>query len=672
MNRAQRRAAAKNTPAIPPVAVTWFSNAMFAPTGYGTQTAQAVSRMKRDGHKVAISNNYGIQAMPMAWEGVHHYPMGYEGYSNDVVHANHKHWSAQHPDLPSHLIVLFDAWVLKGKGWDEVPASIWTMVDHLPVPPAVAEVLRKPNITPIAVTKWGQAEIERQDIAAEYIPMAIDTEIYRPTAAWNGMTGRTLMGFDEDHFVVSLINANKGVVPARKAWGENLLAFSIFAARHDDARLYIHTERFGNVGGIQMDPLIKAVGLKDHQYRFVNQYAQHNGIPNEAMAALYTSTDVLLASTMGEGFGLTALEAASCATPVIGNDFSATPELISSGGYLTEGQPWWDPLQFAWFNTPSVPSIVDALEQAYAKGRTRSQEQRNLALTYDADLIWETHWRPYMARLAASGGPSAEPVLLTGSTEPAEQTWTRNEPGDPRLTIYIPTYKRDDLGALLESLEPQLTADVEVIISDNDPAGMGHDIARKWLAHVPCHVHYSRRSHNIGGDANILRGYTAGRADWVWVIGDDDTVLPGAVANILQAIDSDDLDRLILLSRQAPSNAAGMLGTMADLASVEPGLPIAATLISANVLRRSALDMTAAQAHIDTMYGHSWANTTCHRVKVLASPAIGVGRHRVNEFANNSKFTGDVLEVWGELLRDGYGIEPTEASFAWNYVSVQS
>jgi predicted metal-dependent peptidase len=43
--------------------------------------------------------------------------------------------------------------------------------------------------------------------------------------------------------------ANKGVTPIRKAFGENLLAFSMFAKKYDDAVLYIHTDPSGSMGG---------------------------------------------------------------------------------------------------------------------------------------------------------------------------------------------------------------------------------------------------------------------------------------------------------------------------------------------------------------------------------------------------------------------------------------
>jgi glycosyltransferase involved in cell wall biosynthesis len=675
MNRAERRRAEREGKTTDPLAITWYSNAVWAGTGYGTQTKQVVTRLVADGHRPAIATNYGLQATQMIYEGIPHYPMGVETWSQDVIDANYTDWARRNPDVKPLLIALFDAWPLKAPAWDRMPMGIWTMIDHLPAPPAVLAFLRKPNVTPLAASRFAHEQIEKAGIESIYLPMAIDTDVYKPTALWNngeGQTsGREMMGFGDeadDLFVVSSINANKASGGMhRKAWGEHALAMSIFLANHKDARWYLHTEQNGMFGGVRFAPLFDSLEIDRSQVRFVNQWAQHIGIPNEAMAALFTATDVLLAPTMGEGFGLTVAEAGACETPTIVSDFTCQPELITDDSFLVGGQPWWDSAQSAWWQTPSVEQIVDALEAAYARGRVRSPKSRQHILdNFDADTVYRDYWRPALARLTADPDPVVDPVLAT-------HAWQRNEPNpDVRLTIYIPTFKRDTLGDLLASLEPQLTPDVEVIISDNDPEGSALAATRKWLAHVPSFVDYGARGTNMGGDRNIKRGFHRGKGDWLWIIGDDDTVLPGAVKNVLQAIDGDDLDRLILLSREAPSDSAGMLGTMAELAVVDPGLPIAATLISANVLRRSALDVALADEYLDTMYGHAWANTTCHRVKVLASPAITVGNAHTDAFANQAEFTGDIWAIWSDLLRNGYGIEPTPESFSWNFQSVQN
>lgn len=670
MNRAERRRAQRQGLTTDPLAITWYSNAAWAPTGYGTQTKQAVSRLIADGHHVAVANNYGLMATQLVYEDIPHYPMGTDfRYSNDVIEPTFRDWSRQHPDSKPLVVALYDAWPLDTPAWDRMPVAIWTMVDHLPVPPAVLEFLRKPNVQPLAASQFAHEQIQAAGVDSIYVPMAIDTDTYKPTATWrNGdepLTGRQLMGFGDDVFVVSCVNANKsGNGVHRKAWAENLLAFSIFAESHDDVRLYLHTEKAGLYGGVRFPELLDSLGVKPHQYEFVNQWASHLGqIPNEAMAALYTATDVLLAPTYGEGFGLTTLEAAACGTVSILNDFTCQPE-TQAEGWLTSGQPWWDSYQGAWWNIPNVGSIVECLEAAYARGRGRSQAQIDHAAQYDADVVFRDFWRPALAQITNEPEPAVEPVPLPTS-------WTLN--GDnptPDLTIYVPAFKRPvELRALLDSLAPQVDERVEVIVSDDDPAGSAYVPTVAALSGTRARVQYERRRTNVGGDVNLLRGYQQGSAPWVWMIGDDDAALPGAVDSILGFIADapGDLDRLLLLTDSAPRVAAGAVGTMPEIAAADPGLPIAATLITANVLRRDALDVPLGFERIETMYGHSWAQMSCRRVAVLSEPCFRVGTEHVNGYVNAKLTTDDVYDIWADLLV-GYGIEQTPESFSWNFV----
>jgi glycosyltransferase involved in cell wall biosynthesis len=668
MNRAERRAQARKAPKTAPLTMLWHSNAPWAGTGYGTQTKQVVERMARDGHAVAVNANYGLQATKMVWEGIPIYPMGVETYSNDTVRANFANWKAENPDNPAHCIVLFDAWTMPKKMYEGVPVSIWTMVDHQPIPPAVLSVLVWENVTPIAVTHFGLDQMQRAGLdKAIYIPMAIDTETYKPTTHFQGQSGREIIGFDDDTFVVSIVNANKSSGAGgihRKAWAENILAFSIFAQDKPDARLYLHTERFGNYGGLALDIVLKAVGLQPHQYRFVNQHAMHNGIPNEAMAAIYTATDVILASTLAEGFGLTVLEAQSCGTVAVVNNFSAQPELLGDG-WLTGGQPFWDGVQLAWFNTPNIPSIVDGLEAAYKRGKGRSEKARAHALTYDADLIWDRYWRPYLAQLANE--PKAAPVQAA-TAPPAH--WDNGKTNDPTLSIFITAYKREELRALLNSLAPQLSDRSEVIVADDDPAGSSWQ-HMDALADAPCRVEYYRSASNLGCVANGVRAYDLIHGDWLWLMGDDDRALPNAIADILAAIDEDTADRLILLTEQAPKAAAGAIGTPAEIAALEPGLLVAATCITANVVRVKALNMRLAMSKLDTMMHPSYADTGCTRVRVLGDPCIHIGPNHAGEVVKATNWTGDMGAVWTDLLAM-YGVDPVGPEhFAWNFVSVQ-
>jgi glycosyltransferase involved in cell wall biosynthesis len=92
------------------------------------------------------------------------------------------------------------------------------------------------------------------------------------------------------------------------------------------------------------------------------------------------------------------VEAQACGTPVIISDFAASTELLGDG-WLIDGQPLWDAPQSSWFHMPSVPAIVDALEQAYQRGRGRSEKAQEFAKTYNADTVFEEHWKPVLTVL---------------------------------------------------------------------------------------------------------------------------------------------------------------------------------------------------------------------------------------------------------------------------------
>ncbi len=379
-----------------PLAIGWNSNASWAATGYGTQTAQVTQRLKELGHDVAVFTNYGLEGSNTDWNGIPHYQRGADMYSNDVVPAHMHDWTSRHPKQGHILFTLYDVWVFKGPRWADWNVASWVPIDHIPAPPEVTKWLRQDFVTPIAMSQYGQSMIENVGIESLYVPHGIES-VFKPMKRHKGTTGRDYIGVGEDKFVVGMNAANKGVVPNRKAFGENLLAFSMFAQKHKDAILYLHTEAVG-AAGINLIELIHAVGLEKNQYRFIDPYLYRSAMSQEIVAATYTAMDVFLGVSMGEGFGIPTIEAQACGTRVIVSEFAASTELVGDG-WLVEGQPFWDPMQKSFQHMPSVPSIVDSLEKAYDKGQNRSQQAIDFAKQYDADTVFETHWKPTLKQI---------------------------------------------------------------------------------------------------------------------------------------------------------------------------------------------------------------------------------------------------------------------------------
>jgi glycosyltransferase involved in cell wall biosynthesis len=302
------------------------------------------------------------------------------------------HWQSvkSEADSPLVMVTLCDVWVLKNPRLAQVPHILsWVPIDHAGLVPEVEKWLVRENVTPVAMSKHGQAAMHRKDIDCVYIPHALESH-WRPTEMdVDPFPGR---------FVVTISNANKGILPSRKAWGENLLAFALFAERHDDVLLYMHTDAKGGGYGIDLPALADAAGIPKNQIVWVDQYEHRMGVSDEDMARIYTRTDVLLSATAGEGFGLPVLEAQACGTPVIVSNFSAQPELVGDG-WVVDVQPQWNPTQLGWFATPVIHSILEALEAAYERRSGRSDEAIAFAEGYRADDWFRDGWSPLLTSL---------------------------------------------------------------------------------------------------------------------------------------------------------------------------------------------------------------------------------------------------------------------------------
>ena len=385
--------------------VTVWSNSPGQATGYGQQTGYLVDRLKRDGADVAALSNYGLEGSLSIYKTpygeIPHYPRGLDVYSNDVGPMHHAHFKAQHPNQPDALIGLYDCWVIKGEAWDKINIGWWTPFDHAGITPGVKAFLTKPNVTPIAMAQNGVRLMEAAGIECEYVPHAIDTKIFKPTSKIQGQDVRDYMGLT-DEFVVGMNAANKasGLIH-RKAFSENLLAFSIFRQRHTDAVLYLHTDPLGSAGGWNLLKLLQAFGIPKEAVMFPPMVDYKYGMPQQDLAALYSAMDVLLAPSFGEGFGIPTIEAQACGTRVIGSNWGATPDLVAEDGWLVEGQPMWDAGQDAIWTTPSVPSIVEALEQAYKADRGPSKVAMDFAKDFDVETVWGKYWLPTLDRLLA-------------------------------------------------------------------------------------------------------------------------------------------------------------------------------------------------------------------------------------------------------------------------------
>jgi glycosyltransferase involved in cell wall biosynthesis len=365
-----------------------------------------LDRLKADGHDVAVLGLYGNQAGMEFYDTPHGpvplYPVGAIHYGLDVCDQQAKHWFNGEPGV---VITLFDVWVLGGKNaprFEGLPVASWTPIDHDPVPPDVHKWAKAHKT--IAMSRFGQEALAAVGVKSAYIPHGLGAE-------WKHTPSdiRQRMSVPEDAFLVTMNAANIGTPNLdRKAWIQNLRAFSLFARNHDDVLLYLHTDPT-RPDGFPIPAYLHYLGLPGDRMRLTDLFAYRSGlIPTSEMVELYSATDVLLAASSGEGFGLPVAESMLCGTPAIVTDFSAQPEIVGDTGWKIEYEPFWDKMQKSDVAMPSTAGIYEALEEAYAERGSIKAVERSIAAEeraraeYDADTVYAEKWRPYLAGLEAS------------------------------------------------------------------------------------------------------------------------------------------------------------------------------------------------------------------------------------------------------------------------------
>lgn len=382
--------------------LSFASNSPGVATGYGQQAEYLTNRISQSGITLAVMSNYGnegaIQNLKLRGGKVAHYPRSFSGYSVDTLPMNHEHFKAKHsPDLKDAIFILYDSWVYNDNpALDDYPIIIWAPIDHITMPPRVAKFLQKDNVTVVSMAPDGKEQLDAAGIDNTYIPHGVETKVYKPTDTIRGKDVKDFLQIEDDTFLVGMVAANKsnGLVH-RKAFAENILAFSMFQKKVPNAKLYIHSEASRSMGGFNLVNLLKSTGIPPKSVIFPDPLDLRYGLERRDLAAIYSGFDVLLAPSYGEGFGVPTVEAQACGTRVIVSSWAASKDLAGPNSWQVAGVPFWDEPQAAWFKMPLVDSIVKALELAYEAPRGVDEESIKFAAQFDEAKIWREKWDPF-------------------------------------------------------------------------------------------------------------------------------------------------------------------------------------------------------------------------------------------------------------------------------------
>src|SRR5262245_61390198 len=374
--------------------VLFCSDAPWSSSGYANQLRILAPRLAQH-CDLALLATYGLHGAVREWEGLPVYPGGNDPFANDVIGMAARDWKA---DV---VITLKDSFVFNPQAMQGVRWCPMCPVDHEPVPPMVANAARA-AYRPIAYAKNGLKQLRKAGFDPLFASHAYDPGIYRPESK---AEARKFLNLPDDLFIIGTVAVNRGGLPSRKAWSENIEAFGIFAKDKPNVRYFLHTYA-GDDGFEASIPLRHDAaehGVLD-KILLCDQEIYKRGFDDGYMLAYYNAIDVLNAVSIGEGFGIPALEAQACGCPVITGDWAAQEDLCFGGWKVGRDEAYrFKDGQRSYVYLPDPDAVANRMLKAYHAKNREQLHDRALAgaAEYQIDMVVERDWTPLLAALEA-------------------------------------------------------------------------------------------------------------------------------------------------------------------------------------------------------------------------------------------------------------------------------
>lgn len=193
----------------------------------------------------------------------------------------------------------------------------------------------------------------------EVIPHGVDLDLYRIATDEERREAKARLGFPPDSFLVIQVERNQ----QRKDPWRALALMEILRRKHPNAYLYQHMdedeETQNSFAGFRLRDLSWRYGLKaDVDVRWRNQlYSEQDMVD-----VVYAAGDVLLSTSLGEGFQYPAWEALACGRRVVLPNDSARKAWLSNtpGAFLYRTDEHGQVVRGGYNRRMGAPDIADA------------------------------------------------------------------------------------------------------------------------------------------------------------------------------------------------------------------------------------------------------------------------------------------------------------------------
>ena len=226
-----------------------------------------------------------------------------------------------------------------------------------------------------------------------------------------------------------------GRIMPRKNVEKLIEAFDLLAAHFGDLHLVLTGGAGYGSSGVLQQIAASPYGQRIHPVGWVS---------DQDLGPLYAGASALVVPSKHEGFGLPAVEAMACGTPVVASPEAASLE-IAGEAVLRE-------------DCSSAPQLADAIARVLTDEALREQLIRlghAKVQHYTSEVCARATRLVYQEALGID-----EPPVVLDSTQPSVLEETH-----PRVSVIIPTSRLDQAAQTLESLSRQhYTGEIETIV----------------------------------------------------------------------------------------------------------------------------------------------------------------------------------------------------------------
>jgi glycosyltransferase involved in cell wall biosynthesis len=332
-----------------------------------------ISRGLRDaGWDIAVYAPVGTKYNILTFEGIDVYPGTTEDFCEHLVEKHLNRLKSETGKTPI-LLQICDIWPLnvipklaqenKIK-WIATPAIDW----YPPTPKYILDKLTSAHYV-VPWCKWAEDVLKEEGLKniRYYIPLGVNTNIFKPINREEYPNTMKSLGFEEDSFNIVIVAANQYM---RKPFYEWFIGIKMFMDEHPGVKVRVYVHSLTNTpGGYNLSDLARYCGI-DEITRTSDDYASLCGeYSEEVIARIYNVSDVTLMGGF-EGFGLPIIESQACGTPVIALNSGCSAEILKSGILVPPKGTFCAPNLMV-KSLPHERAITDALDVIYNSPRSR-------------------------------------------------------------------------------------------------------------------------------------------------------------------------------------------------------------------------------------------------------------------------------------------------------------